>query len=438
MATNECGCSLNEFELFDSIDKQIILEKGSWVDVFPLNNLNPTSPIEFSINGSSDEFLDFDNSMLKLRLKIVNSDGDANLTDADLVSPINNWIHSAFSDVILTINGVQVEGGNMTYPYKAYLTNLLTHGKIAKETHMQASGWYKDSAGKFDSARDNKGYTARNKLIKTSTSVQLCGPLLLDFFSQSKCCLPNTDISIKLVPSKPEFQLMLLSTANTAAKALTVVYEEAVLRIRRIKAVPSFLSAVENNLNMENALYPIQHTEVTTYTIPQGNKSHNKEVLFRGRMPKLVIVGFVANSAYNGTYKENPFNFTHANVTQLAMYREGESVPARPLTPSFEAGKELCTLEYMHLMQAIGIFNKNADIDLSMDEYKAGYTLFGFNLTPDLCVTGHAQPVRDGNLRLEVGFGVPLPATLNVIIYGIFDGRIEITKMRNVITDYHQ
>ena len=436
--TDECGCSLNEFELFDTINKQIILEKGSWVDVFPLNNLNSTSPIEFTINGSSDEFLDFDSSMLKLKLKIVNSDGNADLTDVDLVSPINNWLHSAFSDVILSINGTQVEGGNMTYPYKAYLTNLLTHGKIAKETHMQASGWYKDSASKFNSATDNAGYTARNKLIKKSTSVQLCGPLLLDFFSQAKCCLPNTEVSIKLIPSKPEFQLMALSTDAAAAKKFTVVYEEAVLRIRRIKAVPSFLSAVENNLNMQNALYPIQHTEVTTYTIPTGNKSHNKEVLFRGRMPKLVIVGFVTNSAYNGTYKENPFNFTHANITQLAMYREGESVPSRPLTPSFEKDKELCTLEYMQLIQAIGLFNKNADIDMSLDDFKAGYTLFGFNLTPDLCVTGHAQPIRDGNLRLEVGFSEALANTLNVIVYGIFDGRIEITKLRNVITDYHQ
>jgi len=432
---NDCGCSLNEFELFDSINKQVILDRGQWVDVHPVNNISSSAPIEFVINGTGDEFIDLNSSYLCLQLTVKKATG-GNLAGTAEVAFINNWIHSAFSDVILTINGTQIEGGNQTYPYKAYLTNLLSHGKVSKATQLQASGWSKDTAGQMNDKTNNTGYAYRKKLCAESKSIELCAPILLDFFVQSKCCLPNTEIGIKLIPSKPEFQLVHYGTnANDAYK---VSYEKAIMYVRRVKAVPSFISAIEQNLNLQNAVYPLQHTEVTTYTISQGSKSHNKELLFRGRMPKLVVVGFVSNSAYNGAYGETPFNFEHLNTTHITLYREGEELPQRALQPSFSTDKPHYAREYMGLLQALDIFNRNTDIDLTMDDYKGGYTLFGFNLTPDLCVAGHAQPIRDGNLRLEVNFAEALSKTYNVIVFGIFDGRVEITKMRNVLIDWRQ
>ena len=140
----DCSCTLNELEFFEPINKQVILDKAQWVDIHPLNNLSSNSPIEFNINGSTDELLDSNNAMLHLQLKIVNAADNANLRDTDVVAPVNNWFHSCFSDVILTIGGTQVEGGNQNYPYKAYLMNHLSHNKGTKETQLQSNGWYKD------------------------------------------------------------------------------------------------------------------------------------------------------------------------------------------------------------------------------------------------------------------------------------------------------
>ena len=282
----------------------------------------------------------------------------------------------------------------------------------------------------------NTGFTARKTLKGLSVSVDLCGPLLLDFFMQNKYCLHNIDVGIKLVPSKPEFQTLMF-TANTVdnrATALKVIYEKAVLYVRRVKAIPSFINGLEESLNSKNAIYPLQRTELITYTIPQGNTTHNKESLFRGQMPKLVLVGFVRNDSYNGAYRQNPFNFQNFTINQLAMFREGESIPFRPFTPDFENNKY--QREYMSLMQAINIYHKNENIDISPTDFKNGYTIFGFNLTPDLTVADHAQPIRDGNIRLEVKFGTALAQTVNVIIMGIFDAKLEITKYRNVLMDW--
>lgn len=435
-ADTDCSCTLNELEFFEPINKQIVLDKSQWVDIHPLNNLTSNSPIEFSINGSTDELLDFNNTMLHLQLKIVNAAGNANLIGNDVVAPVNNWFHSCFSDVIVTIGGTQIEGGNQTYPYKAYLMNLLTNSTGTKNSQLQASGWYKDTAGHMNEANNNTGFTKRRTLKGTSLTVDMCGPLMCDFFLQNKYCLHNVDVGIKLIPSSPEFQTLIYTAdgvANAAA-ALKVVYEKAVLYVRRVKAIPSFINGIEEGLNSQNAVYPLQRTELITYTIPQGSTSHNKESLFRGQMPKLVLVGFVRNDAYNGAYGQNPFNFKHFNINQISLFREGESLPFRPFTPDFANNKY--QREYMSLMQAINIYNKNEDVDITPEEYKTGYTIFGFNLTPDLSVADHAQPIRDGNIRLEVKFSGATAATANVIVMGVFDAKLEITKYRNVLMDW--
>ena len=432
-----CPCTVNEVDFFDAGLKQVVLDNGTWVDVHPLNNVSSDGPIEFQVNGSSDECIDVNQTLLKFQVKIVNAAGDADLAATDLVGPINNWMHSMFSDVILTINGTTVEGGNHHYPYKAYFSNLLLHGKAAKETQMQAVGWFKDTAQHMnDDHTTNKGFNKRKTLCAQSKVVELAGPLLLDFMMQNKYLIPNTDFTLKFNRSKPEFQCM-IKTADTQAGRATAVKVKivnAILYVRRVKALPSFLLEQEDKLNFENAKYPLQRTEMTTYTIPSGSMSHTKEHVYKGLMPKAIFVAFVQNNAYNGSYSENPFHFQNFDIDHLALYREGESVPFRPFTPDFD--NNLYIREYMSLMQSLDIFNKNEDIDLTMNDFANGYAVFGFNLTPDLSIAGHAQTGRDGNCRFEVRFKNAITVTLNVIVMGIFDGRIEITKQRHVLADW--
>ncbi len=48
--------------------------------------------------------------MLQVVVKISNATGDADLKDTDVVAPVNNWLHSMFSDIILTLSGQVIEG----------------------------------------------------------------------------------------------------------------------------------------------------------------------------------------------------------------------------------------------------------------------------------------------------------------------------------------
>ena len=100
--------------------------------------------------------------------------------------------------------------------------------------------------------------------------------------------------------------------ANVAIK---VIIEKAVLYMRKVHISPSVINGHEAGLLKQNAIYPIQRCEVISHTIPTGNQTYDKGDLFRGQMPKLVVVGLISNAAYAGDYAQNPFNFQHRRDT---------------------------------------------------------------------------------------------------------------------------
>ena len=70
---------------------------------------------------------------------------------------------------------------------------------------------------------------------------------------------------------------------------------------------------------------------------------------------------------------------------------------------------------------------------ITREQYRNGYTLFVFDLTPDLCLGDHKQPMKTGNASIECQFGAPLEAAINFVVLGEFQSFIEIDANRNVL-----
>ena len=51
----------------------------------------------------------------------------SNLGDDTHTTPVNNFLHSMFSDVDLTLSVKLITFGTDTYPYRAYLEKLLSY-----------------------------------------------------------------------------------------------------------------------------------------------------------------------------------------------------------------------------------------------------------------------------------------------------------------------
>ena len=417
--------------LFDQPAVQTDFIRNQTVDYYPLTNVASGGPIEFTIPGSSEEYIDVNDIQLYILAKVTAADGKTAITSADDKVGLNNLpIATLFQDVSLMLGETQIEGGQMCYPYLGYFNTVMQFTPEAQRSHMQSMGWYKDEAGKFDH-ETNKGFAHRSAMVKDSQSFELMGPLFLNFFRQSQYLISQTPMRVKLLPSKPEFAL----NAYGKAKDFKIVFEEVILYVPRYTLNPSVINGHATGLKKHNAIYPLHHTEVTTFTIPKGQQSYTKDRLFPDQAPKLLMVAMVDNDAFNGNLSKNPFHLQHFGLNKLALYRDGMSVPGRPFAPDFAKGKILRS--YMQTMRTFNYPNTDDTNGLTPEEFANGYTIYAFDLTADQELNGtHRQAITSKNLRLELFFGAATKETINVLLYSVYDSSIEITQLRDVITHY--
>lgn len=417
--------------IFDKQPTQTDIIRSAVTDYFPVTSISSGGPIEFHVPGNTEDYIDVNDIYLHLKLKVTKADGTA-IAAADKVGLNNLAIASLFQDVGLTLGETQIEGGQQCYPYKSYFNTVMQFHPAAQSSHMRLFGWRKDEGGKHDEEA-NKGFVARMKWTETSKVCELYGPLYLDFFNQSRFLISQTDMRIRLLPSKAEFVL----NAFGATTDFKIQFEHVSLHVRRMLLNPSVINGHNTGLTKYNAHYPILHTELINFTIPAGQKSYIKDRLFPLQIPKLLIIGMVENEAFNGDIKKNPFNFQHFDLNSIALFRDGESTPGRPFTPDFTNG--LYARSYANAMQTFHYFNSDDTNGLTYDEYGNGYTLYAYDLTPDNDISStHRHAISTNNLRLELNFKKNLAKTINVLLYAVFDSHIEITKLRDVLTGYNR
>ena len=422
-------CKQSALCIFDQPSVQTDIQRYYVVDYYPVSSVAFGAPIEFHIPGNTEDYIDLNDISLYLKLKVTKPDG-TDIKAADEVALTNLPISSLFQDVALTIGETQVEGGQMCYPYLGYFNTVMQFHPDAQKSHLQSIGWFKDEAGKFED-KTNKGFKTRQTLIVNSKVIELMGPLYLDFLRQDRYLISQTDLRIKFTPSKAAFALQ----ATGATKDFKIHFEEVVLYVHRAEMNPSVINGHMMGMKKRNAMYPIQHTELITFTIPKGQKSYTKDRLFPDQAPKLLMISMVENEAFNGKIEKNPFFFHHFDLSKIALYREGRSIPGQPLTPDFTTDNILRS--YMQTMRAFNYSNTDDTNGLTPHEFANGYTIYAFDLTADKNIAAdYRQGIVTKNLRLELYFAKDLPSTINVLLYAVFDSHVEITQLRDVITHY--
>ena len=144
-------------------------------------------------------------------------------------------------------------------------------------------------------------------------------------------------------------------------------------------------------------IYPIQHTELITYTVSAGLKSVSQDNIFSGLSPKLIVVGIVDNDAFNGTYKSDPFNFEHFNLTMASLYVNGD-----PINYKMDFTNNLSKHAYISMFQSLNILQDNSN-RLTYEKWCNGNTLLVFKLSPDMTFDKeHGQPKSRPNIWLQL------------------------------------
>ncbi|XP_055997921.1 uncharacterized protein F54H12.2-like [Ostrea edulis] len=374
MHRESCACGTSSLELFKVPPTNVTLEDSKWMEYYPISSTlnSDTAPIEFEIKGQGDEYLDLSQTYLQMVCKFTKANG-TNLTGGHSTStPVNNILHSLFSEIDVSLNGKVITPGTDTYPYKAYLEKLLSYAPKTLETQMRALVNNKVNIAaviptpEYPDDSKNVGLRKRHEKITDSKEIVLMDRLHLDLFEQEKCLPNGLDVRLRFNRARPQFYMM--TDAGSSGK---VVIQSMILWVRKVKPVPSIINLINQQLSTQTAKYPLRRVEVKTFTIPSGTQSKITDHLFQGQMPKLIVLG-------------------------------------QDWAP-----------------------------DITLEEYKNGYTLWCVDFTKDQeAQTDKFHLIQTGNLRVEVQFAANVARTLNCVVYAVFDNLLEINKQREVSIDY--
>ena len=105
---------------------QTSIDDSRWVEPQTLTSLDSGGPIEFMLPGTGDAYLNIANTYLLIRAKVVRR-VDTDLAADTQVVPVNNWLHSLFSQVDVYLNDTLVTPSSNTYPFRAYVETLLSY-----------------------------------------------------------------------------------------------------------------------------------------------------------------------------------------------------------------------------------------------------------------------------------------------------------------------
>lgn len=345
------------------------------------------------------------------------------------VAPVNNFLHSLFSSVHIELNTMCITQGAGLYSYRAMIENLINYGCDARDTHLRSSFFKKDTAG-LNGEDSNVGHVTRRGWTNNS-EFDLESFLHCDLMNQNKYMLSNLPMTLKFYKSKPEFSLM---TAPNDVNKYKIKITEAVLVIRKVKIAPAVAIAHEAALLKTTAKYPITRVEVKHFTIPKDLMTTSIDNLFIGQLPKRIIVGFVDQGFFTGSFTSNPFIFDHFHHRFLEIQTDS-TLKVAPLEPNFETSQYMQS--YNSLIYATGVNYSDCGVGISHEEFAKGYALSVFDLTQDISASSsYWSPQQTGILSLNIHFSKTLAKPITLILFSEFDNLIEIDRFRNVTTDF--
>src|SRR5258705_3976450 len=175
----------SELDLFSLPPTQTGIEHGAWVHFKPIATISDDGVIEFVVPGTGDYYMDLAHTHLHLTVQILNNDG-TNIAPGASVGPVNNWLHSLFSQVDVFLNHKLVTPAASTYPYKAYIQTLLSCEGAAKRTHLSSALWFADTVEHIlvdYRGNTNGGYTTKARYTSESRKEDPYGPLFPDQFN---------------------------------------------------------------------------------------------------------------------------------------------------------------------------------------------------------------------------------------------------------------
>ncbi len=414
-----------ELNLFSVPPTQIGINSTYPVVYYPKNPIDSTGPILFEV-PPVPHFINVASNTLQLKLRILKANG-TNLAAVDKVSPINYILNTLWQQIRLFVSSKLLWDSGNLFAYKAIFESNLGFSKAEKETYLSSALYYNDTGN--DLSQGGKDVAT---LFDLSAEVVVIGSLHIDVLSQNRLWPPRVGFSIELFRNSNAF---LLRTPAGSQDEFKLEILEAKMQFTMVETLPSLNIAFERTLaKVAGCKYPIRRSEIKILHLEQGRYDLVMSQLHSGVLPRRVIVAFVSSEAFHGSFRYNPFNMFHFNLSYIELVAGGRHYPPTPLEMNFEK-KEF--IHVYHLLNRTVKNDSGIPCGITRDDFINGNMFVCFDLTPDNSASDqHFNVVNAGVLELMAKFKSPLTAALKVLCYLEFDSILTLNSQRQFYLDY--
>ena len=392
---------------------------------YPRTSLDENS-IEFEFQTDRNNYTDLRQTYLSLVLKLVKHRGfdshkkeakeehneaeDKKADAADdnevpLIIHVNNIMHSIFSNVEVYINNQQIYNSNGLYAHKSYISNNFK-GAISEYKgvlHCEGYDFEANPEDAMDNPLEDPFFSRRMKMFSRPDGFKLYGEVGVDFFTTSELLYPNMKVRIRLIRARPNFYMI----SDNPNVSLGIV--DCSLYNRGITLKDDYHKKRMDMLAYSPVEYNYLETLAKTFIIPARQNQFIQENIFNNAPIRRIAIAMNTNSAFTGSFTENPYWYQQFGLRHIRILRGGQSVVDYDTSDN-------CRL-YVTTMRAMNFHDDLPSIPI--DNFKDHYVLV-FDLTSMQDATEHCHyPELIGEpLRLELNFNEALESETEVIILG--------------------
>ncbi|KAL3078526.1 hypothetical protein niasHT_036874 [Heterodera trifolii] len=407
-------------DLFRIPPTNVSVSSAKVFELLPSNPLTDT-PYHFKLH-SSQNFIDLSKCYLQSEFRIRKENDHGQLVDlaSDEVAPIQMIGQTFIRNIKMSINGREVFNSNSLMAYKTYFSHELSYSNTAKDSHLNAAGYYRDNGGTLETG---DGRIARRNLFARSRTAQFIAKIDADLFNQPLYLINFCELDIEILPNDNDFVLITTPTvAQGVAAAPRYRFEVVSLKmyVKKVSLMDGLALDIARKLEVKPARYAVRKTLMKSMFISHGRFEFTAN-LFMDQIPRRITMG--------------PFNFQPFNVREISIIANGRSFPQAPYDLDYPNWKYVRPFNDMN--EAVGFANSLESNGISYEQFGKTHCIYVFNLTN----SGDDQAalfdlIKNGTTAVSIKFNQAVPAGgIMLVVMGECDSLVMLDKNRSISTD---
>ena len=363
------------------LDKKKISEcfSGNFHEIlYPLNYTSKQGPWQYHSPQDDKHFIDLNTLTWNGKIRVTNKKDPnspvitANQTKDITCSVVNNFIHSTVSKITYQLNDFQMgDSAPKSYSYRAYMDNLLSFSKGAKEQSLKYHGFEQDTPGSFDdvdklqASNNNDGFKKRSELFCTANYFHFSIKLRIDLANIDQFLQPGVQLRFEIERNSDAFALL-----SDVGDDATFEFElkDSTIEFDKMIPTPDYLNHFEKNILQEPLIYSYDKSQIHYFPYPANVNDLSIYSMFHtDKLPSYLVFGLVDNDAFDGSVSKNPYNFKHFDLKEFYLLVNGNSVPTQPVK------MDITSMDYHHMyvnefLDKLKLKNSNDRIGISADD----------------------------------------------------------------------